>query len=88
MIIIVSHTILLNTCYVYIRKGWLELLELILHSAYEVILQIESNIKHLIVSLCFILFYLFFGHSCSMWKFQGQGWNLIHGSDNTGSLIY
>ena len=25
--------------------------------------------------------YIFFGHTCSMWKFLGHGWNLHHSSD-------
>ena len=32
------------------------------------------------------IFFFFFGHACSMWKFQGQGSNLHHNSDNTESL--
>ena len=37
-------------------------------------------------------FFFFFGHTHSMWKFPGQGWNLYHSSnwshsrDNAGSL--
>ena len=29
-----------------------------------------------------------FGHTHSMWKFLGQGWNLGLGSDNTRSLTH
>ena len=34
----------------------------------------------------FSYFFLFFGHSCSMWKFLSQGLNLNHSSDNANSL--
>ena len=29
---------------------------------------------------------LFFGRTCGIWKFPGQGWNLHHSSDNIESL--
>ena len=30
----------------------------------------------------------FFGHACSIWKFLGQGSNLCHSSNNTGSKTH
>ena len=40
------------------------------------------------------IFFKFFGHTHSMWKFSGQGWNPCHSSDpshcsdNTRSLTH
>ena len=36
--------------------------------------------------LFILLFFFFYGHTFSMWKFPGQGSNLSHSSDNTESL--
>ena len=32
-------------------------------------------------------FFFLICHSCSLWKFLGQGWNLHHSSDNARSLM-
>ena len=37
------------------------------------------------------IFFFFFGHTCGMWNFQGQGLNLRHSSNlshSSGSLTY
>ena len=46
------------------------------------------------LSLKIVFVFLFFGYTCSMWKFPGQGQKLRHSSDlshcsdNAGSLTY
>ena len=36
----------------------------------------------------FFFFFFFFGHTCSMWKFLGQGLNPCHSSDNIGPFFF
>ena len=54
--------------------------------------KIALEIKSIRRANCMGFFLLFFGHTCSMWKFLGQGSNPCHHSDpnrcsdNAGSL--